>query len=201
MSGYPTGAHMIPACVAMAQNARSRAVKLAEDGEHAEAQESEDLAEIFECMRSCIKAETDRADRAEKVNAALLEVAAMLASLQDGTIFYYPTVAQCEAARAAIALATGERMSRRTDLWPVAIIEDRYGGVYSGGAWIAIADADSAFCSRTRVSWCLEDGPHGDDTDAMAFWADPPAWVAAGTTPDAARDALYVANPKLGAAS
>lgn len=39
---------------------------------------------------------------------ALLEVAAMLASLQDGPIFYYPTIAQCDAARAAITLATGD---------------------------------------------------------------------------------------------
>lgn len=87
-------------------------------------------------------------------------------------------------------------MSVRIDLWPVAIIEDRYHGTYSGGAWIAIAEADSAYGDRTRVSWCLNVGPHGDDTDAMVFWAEPPPWVAVGGTPDAARDALYAAIAK-----
>ncbi len=31
------------------------------------------------------------------------------------------------------------------DTYPIAIIEDRYCGSYSGGAWLAIAGADRAF--------------------------------------------------------
>lgn len=90
-------------------------------------------------------------------------------------------------------------MSARIDLWPVAVIEDRYGGVYSGGAWLAIAEATIHLGLQTRVGWCLDDGPHGDDGDAMEFWAEPPPWIAVGATPDEARNALYSAVEKSGA--
>ena len=46
--------------------------------------------------------------------------------------------------------------------WPVAIVEDRYGGVYAGGAWNA----------------------HADDVTAM-HWQKP-TWVGVGDTPDEA---------------
>jgi hypothetical protein len=77
--------------------------------------------------------------------------------------------------------------------YPVAIIEDRYGGCYSGGGWLAVAEADRMFADRTRASWVLSEGPHGDDCDAMEFWADPPPWIATGPTPDAALKALRAA--------
>lgn len=73
------------------------------------------------------------------------------------------------------------------DLYPIAIIQDRYNGAYSGGQWLAIANASNWFRDTlTRVSWCLYDGPHGGDTDAMMFWSEPPEWIAVGMTPDAA---------------
>lgn len=81
--------------------------------------------------------------------------------------------------------------SERLKLWPVAIIEDRYNGAYSGGRWLAIAEADMPETGYTnRAAMVLEDGPHGDDTDAMLFWSDPPPWIAAGISPDAACAAL-----------
>jgi len=77
------------------------------------------------------------------------------------------------------------------DHWPVAVIQDRYGGCYSGGAWLAISEAYTPFeHGMSRVDWCLNDGPHGGDTEAMMFWIEPPPWIAVGNTPDAAFKAL-----------
>jgi len=70
--------------------------------------------------------------------------------------------------------------------FPIAVIEDRYGGVYSGGKWLAISCADRMENGAYRIIRCLEDGPHGDDTDAMMFWGTPPDWIAVGDTPDEA---------------
>jgi hypothetical protein len=70
--------------------------------------------------------------------------------------------------------------------FPITLIEDRYGGVYSGGKWLAIACADRLENGAYRIVRCLEEGPHGDDTDAVVFWADPPLWIASGETPDEA---------------
>lgn len=75
--------------------------------------------------------------------------------------------------------------------YPIAIIEDRYTGAYSGGKWLAISEADTAHGGYlSRASLCLEEGPHGDDGEAMDFWRDPPPWVAVGNTPDQALRAL-----------
>jgi hypothetical protein len=79
------------------------------------------------------------------------------------------------------------------DNFPVALVQDRYQGVYSGGAWLAIAEASELVDStNTRVQFCLTDdrGPFGQDPDAAAFWVDPPAWIASGNTPAAALEAL-----------
>lgn len=76
---------------------------------------------------------------------------------------------------------------KHPDSYPIAVIQDRYDGAYSGGAWLAIANAREPFDdTATRASWCLRNGPHGGDTDAMLFWEEPPGWIAAGTTPDEA---------------
>jgi hypothetical protein len=79
-------------------------------------------------------------------------------------------------------------MSDDHSTYPIAIIEDRYTGVYSKGAWLAIANADEPMpgCSSSRLSFCLAEGPHGDDAEAMAFWRNPPDWIAVGSTPDKA---------------
>jgi hypothetical protein len=74
--------------------------------------------------------------------------------------------------------------------YPIAIVEDRDGGFYSSGKWLAISTADAEFGSTQRVTYVLNQGPHGTDGPAQDFWFDPPEWIAVGDTPDAARDAL-----------
>lgn len=76
--------------------------------------------------------------------------------------------------------------------YPIAVVEDRYSGTYSGGRWLAIAAADAFENGLTRVAFCVEDGPgpSGQDGDAMAFWSEPPAWIAVGNTADAAIENL-----------
>lgn len=71
--------------------------------------------------------------------------------------------------------------------YPVVIIQDRYSGVYSGGLWLAVAEADALTGhGQMRALYVLTDGPSGGDTDAMMFWREPPEWIAAGTTPEEA---------------
>jgi hypothetical protein len=91
----------------------------------------------------------------------------------------------------------GDGMSKISDaLYPVAIIQDRYNGCYSHGQWLAISQASNWYRDTlTRVSWCLYEGPHGDDMDAMTFWQNPPEWIAAGATPEEAI-AKLAAPPK-----
>lgn len=74
--------------------------------------------------------------------------------------------------------------------YPIAIVEDRYGGCYSGGNWLAISTADAEFRSTQRITYVLNYGPSDTDIPAMDFWRDPPEWIAVGETPNAARDAL-----------
>ncbi len=75
-------------------------------------------------------------------------------------------------------------MSDDSKHWPLALIADRYGGIYSGGEWLAISGIT---LDRFRIVML---GPHGDDPTAAEFWDDPPKWIAVGATPDAARKAL-----------
>lgn len=77
-----------------------------------------------------------------------------------------------------------------SDLYPIALLEDRYGGAYSGGKWLGIAGADQMDNGAYRIVRVIEDGPHGDDTEAMLFWDEPPDWIAVGATPDDAIAAL-----------
>jgi hypothetical protein len=76
--------------------------------------------------------------------------------------------------------------------YPIAVVEDRYSGTYSGGRWLAIAGADAFENGLTRVAFCVEDGPgpSGQDGDARDFWSEPPHWIAAGDTADAAIENL-----------
>lgn len=77
--------------------------------------------------------------------------------------------------------------------YPIAILEDRYSGVYSGGIWIAVAQADELLdSSNTRVQFCLtsDDGPYGSDSEAAEFWSDPLDWIAVGETPELAIENL-----------
>jgi hypothetical protein len=81
-------------------------------------------------------------------------------------------------------------MKRGIDMHPVVIVQDRYGGVYSGGAWLAVGGATTLENGAYRVIRTLEEGPHGDDVTAGEFWMNPPDWIAVGSTPDLAFRAL-----------
>lgn len=83
-----------------------------------------------------------------------------------------------------------ESLTGSRDEWPIAVVQDRYGGCYSGGAWLAISVADRLENGAYRVVRCLEGGPSDGDVEAREFWTDPPSWIAAGTTPDEAVKAL-----------
>jgi hypothetical protein len=82
-------------------------------------------------------------------------------------------------------------------MFPVVIIEDRYGGAYAGGPWIAISGADYMDNGAYRIVRCLEGGPYGGDNDAQQFWNEPPGWIAAGGSPN---DALSKLTAKFSAA-
>lgn len=78
--------------------------------------------------------------------------------------------------------------------YPIAILEDRYRGAYSGGLWLAVARADEMDAPHWKEEFGR--GPYGDDAEAREFWADPPDWIAVGHTPDDALRALARKQPK-----
>ncbi|MFK3890026.1 hypothetical protein [Sphingomonas sp. NPDC079357] len=63
-------------------------------------------------------------------------------------------------------------------LCPIIVVQDRYQGACSGGAWLVIAQADRPLNDTTHVAWVLDDGPGGADVCASDFWSDAPSWVA-----------------------
>lgn len=71
-------------------------------------------------------------------------------------------------------------------IYPVVLVQDRYQGVYSGGAWLAICNADCGEGPVTRINLILSTGPSGSDREAGEFWSSPPAWIAVGNSPDCA---------------
>ena len=79
---------------------------------------------------------------------------------------------------------------------PVAVFADRYGGVYSSGPWLAVSSADGLCNGEMRASWVLRQGPFGEDSEARAFWADPPYWIASGDTPEEAISKLELRQSK-----
>ena len=62
------------------------------------------------------------------------------------------------------------------DLYPVTIIQTRYGGTYEGGAWAAFP------IHLERVP----DDAVGNDVVCVTWWADHGNTVGVGATPDAA---------------
>lgn len=74
--------------------------------------------------------------------------------------------------------------------YPVVVLQDRYGGTYSGGEWLAIHDGDARLDGLPRVHWLIEFGPGSEDCEAGEFWVDPPEWIAVGSTPDSAVENL-----------
>lgn len=74
----------------------------------------------------------------------------------------------------------------RYDLYQVAIFQSRYGGIYEGGDWFAIANFKSF--EETGISEYV----FGDDCDAVDFWmSEKSEMIGVGSTPDAAVKNLY----------
>jgi hypothetical protein len=71
-------------------------------------------------------------------------------------------------------------------LQPPLLLPDRYQGVCSGGAWIAIREPEKLFQGISRASWVAENGPSGGDLEAGQFWSKPPCWIASGKSPEEA---------------
>lgn len=67
------------------------------------------------------------------------------------------------------------------ETWPVAIFESRYSGVYEGGAWFALANADEVN---------LEEGPYADDATCDEWFHENQNAVGVGDTPNEALQAL-----------
>ena len=65
--------------------------------------------------------------------------------------------------------------------WPIAIFQSRYSGVYEGGSWFAVADAD-------KVN--LEEGPYGDDEACVEWFSENYGEIGVGDTPDEALQSL-----------
>jgi len=85
--------------------------------------------------------------------------------------------------------------------YPIAVFEDRYQGTYSQGRWLAVSQADTPVGRVNRAGWLLDNGPFGDDVEAMEFWCAPPAWIAVGDTPEQAIAHLWErSKPNAGAA-
>jgi hypothetical protein len=77
----------------------------------------------------------------------------------------------------------------RERLWPVAILQDRYNGVYSGGRWVAIPVADMAEDFEETV-W-------GDDFECVDWLARSRDVIGVGDTPDEALRELYLKHDPL----
>jgi hypothetical protein len=72
------------------------------------------------------------------------------------------------------------------DLYPVAIFQSRYSGVYEGGKWFAIGN----FKSFEEIG--ISEYLFGDDCDAVDFWMSGESeMIGVGSTPDAAVENLY----------
>jgi hypothetical protein len=84
--------------------------------------------------------------------------------------------------------------------YPILIIQDRYGGVYSHGRWVAISQAfeESPEESESHLSILTNEG-FGDDITASNFWHDVSCidWIAVGKTPDEALRALTEKQNKV----
>jgi hypothetical protein len=72
------------------------------------------------------------------------------------------------------------------DLYPVAVFQSRYSGVYEGGEWFAIGNFKTF--DEIEISEYL----FGDDCDAVDFWmSEKSEMIGVGSTPDTAVGNLY----------
>lgn len=70
-------------------------------------------------------------------------------------------------------------MNSKISAFSVEFFEDRYGGVYSRGQWIAYLPVGESPSEVGRSGWLRDNGPNGCDLEAAEFWGDPPSWMAA----------------------
>ena len=56
-----------------------------------------------------------------------------------------------------------------TPTFPVEFFEDRYGGVYSKGQWIAYLPATGSPGEVSRTDWLRDNGPNGGDLEFVLF--------------------------------
>ena len=74
----------------------------------------------------------------------------------------------------------------RYDLYPVAVFQSRYSGIYEGGEWYAIGSFKS-FDESGILEYLF-----GDDCDAVDFWmSEKSEMIGVGSTPDSAVKNLY----------
>jgi len=82
-----------------------------------------------------------------------------------------------------------QESSELLDLFPICIIEDRYNGTYSGGAWIAFRNAEDL-----DINQLLDEGPSGGHKQVTEFWEKNQGNknLAVGPTPNQAVKNLYL---------
>jgi hypothetical protein len=87
------------------------------------------------------------------------------------------------------------------DVYPVMIVLDRYSGVYSGGQWLAVANANAPAGGMSRMAFVMThdgDGPGSDDCGAIAYGEAPDEWIATGDDPNKAlQNLLNGVRPRL----
>lgn len=82
-------------------------------------------------------------------------------------------------------------------LWPIALLEDRYGGVYSGGAWVAMGRSD-----RQKSRDAVFEGTNASDNECAEFWTNErKALVGLGPSPNEALQDLMTKFKTLGEAT
>ena len=73
-------------------------------------------------------------------------------------------------------------MSELIEFYPIMVVQSRYSGVYEGGSWHAIPNADAGWMWSEEYS----DYMFGSDEDAVEFWGSEAAKrVGRGGTPNA----------------
>ena len=75
------------------------------------------------------------------------------------------------------------------DLYPIVVMQARYGGAYEGGKWIAIG------CFESIEKSGMTDYVSGDDCDALDFWLSEEAkTIGRGSSPNLAVADLCTRN-------
>lgn len=77
-----------------------------------------------------------------------------------------------------------QELSRINHLYPVVIVQSRYGGIYEGGAWFCIPQCTD-----------IPEDAVGDDCDCVDFWmSDRAKQIGVGDTPDLALASMLNKN-------